>query len=683
MYKGCIFMLKKRKKNGFTLVELLAVIVILAVVILIAVTAVIPRMNNAKKKALVDEALMYLKAAKESIVFDADQSPSCINVSNLNEKYIKKSSDSYTGVVKNEYVNGELSQTINLTNGGLYIVGTDNLTSNDVKSTMPKGFAASCGDYNPILAENADTNTLAYKLLMSEGGSTLDANLNIINQRTSTVNFNIAEKDAANSGLYKAEDDDGASFYYRGAVSNNWVEFGDFYWRIVRINGDGSIRLIYTGLSSSNHTGANAIIKDSSNNSYSTFSVVNTYHVNTPDISGLTNTQIETTYTSGRFANAYVGYMYNPEKTLMTFPNKELSSASSNKLNNFPTFSSIDNTRQYYFFKNFDLNTDCFIGDGDEGACTLKCRELGEDCISSNWYSHASTEGNYSTSAAGVYTNSTTSMYVYTSDYKYSCWGYTTPVTKENSDGTTSVYISCPMVSEIIGMVYGKADSAVIKYHGLYSPSYESSIQNVYDSNIKIETENWYQNNIFNKNDGASTPNSLEAYLTDGIFCNDRTSETTIYPFNNKNSFLYGSYSRNINSKNPTLKCPNKQNDGFTLGGSSSTVVPSQKGNGLLKYPVGSLSIDEAVMAGAKHSTENKAYYLYINKTFWLIAPYYFYSPYVSACPGVITGNGSMTNYTSVYASSGIRPVINLKSSVLYDSGSGTEADPYKVKLSS
>ena len=53
------------------------------------------------------------------------------------------------------------------------------------------------------------------------------------------------------NGLYQAEDDDGTTYYFRGAVDNNWVQFAGFYWRIVRINGDGSIRLIYSGDSSS------------------------------------------------------------------------------------------------------------------------------------------------------------------------------------------------------------------------------------------------------------------------------------------------------------------------------------------------------------------------------------------------------------------------------------------------
>ena len=56
-----------------------------------------------------------------------------------------------------------------------------------------------------------------------------------------------------NDGMYATEDDYGTSYYFRGAIDNNWVKFGknssnlDIWWRIVRINGDGSVKLIYTG----------------------------------------------------------------------------------------------------------------------------------------------------------------------------------------------------------------------------------------------------------------------------------------------------------------------------------------------------------------------------------------------------------------------------------------------------
>ena len=48
-------------------------------------------------------------------------------------------------------------------------------------------------------------------------------------------------------GIFAAEDDNGTSYYYRGSVENNYVKFSGYYWRIIRINGNGSIRMIYDG----------------------------------------------------------------------------------------------------------------------------------------------------------------------------------------------------------------------------------------------------------------------------------------------------------------------------------------------------------------------------------------------------------------------------------------------------
>ena len=56
-------------------------------------------------------------------------------------------------------------------------------------------------------------------------------------------------------GIFEMEDDYGTSYYYRGAVEDNYVKFGqnktgqDMYWRIIRLNGDGSLRIIYDGTS--------------------------------------------------------------------------------------------------------------------------------------------------------------------------------------------------------------------------------------------------------------------------------------------------------------------------------------------------------------------------------------------------------------------------------------------------
>ena len=42
-------------------------------------------------------------------------------------------------------------------------------------------------------------------------------------------------------------DDFGEVYYFAGNPTDNWVHFGGYYWRIIRINGNGSIRLIYSG----------------------------------------------------------------------------------------------------------------------------------------------------------------------------------------------------------------------------------------------------------------------------------------------------------------------------------------------------------------------------------------------------------------------------------------------------
>ena len=70
---------------------------------------------------------------------------------------------------------------------------------------------------------------------------------------------------ASEALLASAEDDNGTSYYFRGAVTNNYVEFVNKCWRIVRVGGDGSVKLI---LHNDNPTGA-ANPCDAANNSAS------------------------------------------------------------------------------------------------------------------------------------------------------------------------------------------------------------------------------------------------------------------------------------------------------------------------------------------------------------------------------------------------------------------------------
>ena len=74
------------------------------------------------------------------------------------------------------------------------------------------------------------------------------------------------ESDKSDRGLYVGTDDYGETYYYRGSVSNNYVYFANAYWRIIRLNGDGSVRLLYAG-TTPNATGSGLSIGISSFNS--------------------------------------------------------------------------------------------------------------------------------------------------------------------------------------------------------------------------------------------------------------------------------------------------------------------------------------------------------------------------------------------------------------------------------
>ncbi len=67
---------------------------------------------------------------------------------------------------------------------------------------------------------------------------------NKINETGLTKNGESATMD---EGFLKSTDDLGEAYYFRGAVSNNNVRFADKDWKIVKINGDGSVKLVLDG----------------------------------------------------------------------------------------------------------------------------------------------------------------------------------------------------------------------------------------------------------------------------------------------------------------------------------------------------------------------------------------------------------------------------------------------------
>ncbi len=94
--------------------------------------------------------------------------------------------------------------------------------------------------------------------------------------------------------LASAEDDYGTSYYFRGAVTNNYVEFANKCWRIVRIGGDGSVKLI---LHNDNPTGA-ANPCDAANNSASAA------------FARYSGETYKSAFNTNYYDNAYVGFKY-------------------------------------------------------------------------------------------------------------------------------------------------------------------------------------------------------------------------------------------------------------------------------------------------------------------------------------------------------------------------------------
>ncbi len=72
------------------------------------------------------------------------------------------------------------------------------------------------------------------------------------------TNFMGVDKSDNSGKMYSGTDNDGTTYYFRGVVNDNWVRYGMTYdkksiwWRIIRINGDGTIRLIYAGTTTLN-----------------------------------------------------------------------------------------------------------------------------------------------------------------------------------------------------------------------------------------------------------------------------------------------------------------------------------------------------------------------------------------------------------------------------------------------
>ena len=103
-----------------------------------------------------------------------------------------------------------------------------------------------------------------------------------------------SNKNTTEALLASTEDDYGTSYYFRGAVKNNYVQFANKCWRIVRINGDGSVKLVLHNDNTSNASSPCSSANNSTNAAFARYS-------------GTTHTSA---FNTNRNDNAYVGFMY-------------------------------------------------------------------------------------------------------------------------------------------------------------------------------------------------------------------------------------------------------------------------------------------------------------------------------------------------------------------------------------
>ena len=131
--------------------------------------------------------------------------------------------------------------------------------------------------YKSKIIVNSTSNRVGDTYCLDNGFTKLSDCMLVINNHEKTTDIaktNIKAKGTpdfsktatTDEGLFMAEDDEGESYYYRGAVKNNYVSFAGFIWRIIRRNGDGSVRMIYSGKKTSD-TGEDVTIGKSQFNS--------------------------------------------------------------------------------------------------------------------------------------------------------------------------------------------------------------------------------------------------------------------------------------------------------------------------------------------------------------------------------------------------------------------------------
>ncbi|MGN1000418.1 MAG: hypothetical protein ACI4OG_00590, partial [Bacilli bacterium] len=235
-----------------------------------------------------------------------------------------------------------------------------------------------------------------------------------------------------------------------------------------------------------------------------------------------------------------------------------------------------------------------------------------------------------------------------------------TRLISENTVGS-SAFNSDDNDNAYVGYMYGTAGST----------TYEATHANTNNSTIKTYLDNWYQENLL----------SYTSYMSvDAGFCNDRSVASTANTWGTNDTALgygmnatdYGALNRLLHTNQPQFVCP-QTNDLFTTNTSS-------KGNKALTYPVGLITLDEAVYAGGVYGEKNQNYYLKNSTDYWTMSPSAFGSDGIFAVVEGVFGDGRVGGVGFSDDVVGVRAAVNLSSYVEITSGDGTIGNPYVVK---
>ena len=177
------------------------------------------------------------QVTKQVIKPTAEAINSVIQLSDLNknEQYMyictTKSFNSETARYSLENCSLKDPTTLDYSGDTKYYYSYETMAYNQTNSKLY--VSRNTGDVNVYQITSATKTTST----QSKSGITYDTN--IYNLSCVTLTEMELETDKSDKGLYQGTDDYGTTYYYRGNVKNNIVQFAGFYWQIIRINGDG------------------------------------------------------------------------------------------------------------------------------------------------------------------------------------------------------------------------------------------------------------------------------------------------------------------------------------------------------------------------------------------------------------------------------------------------------------